>query len=111
MTYLGKQKRRRSEQERWASQQPDPSAVSVAERDRREEIRIVAEEIDRLPESDLKRAGALFYRRGLSTSDIAAELDVPVSTVTTWLDRFRGRLRRRLVTRILAHRGAGSEGA
>jgi DNA-directed RNA polymerase specialized sigma24 family protein len=67
----------------------------------------VEEEISRLPDSPQKAAGRLFYQEGANTSDIAERLKVPVSTVTTWLSRFRGRIRKRLIIRILEVRGAG----
>lgn len=111
LTHLGRQKRQRQERERWAAEQTGVAADAGVDRERLEEIQIVIEEIERLPESDQKRAGDLFYRQGMSTSAIAAALDVPVSTVTTWLSRFRGRLRRRLLARLLAHRGHRPEGA
>lgn len=111
LTLLGKRQRLREEKKRWAAEQPQAVPDPGAARERAEEIRIVAEEIERLPDSDQNRAGALFYQRGATTAEIAAELGVPVSTVTTWLDRFRGRLRRRLLARILAHRGQGRTGA
>jgi DNA-directed RNA polymerase specialized sigma24 family protein len=75
------------------------------ERRKKLERAIVAEEIERLPESRMKQAGRLFYLEGRDTAKIAEQLGAPVSTVTTWLSRFRGKIRRRLVLRVLALRG------
>jgi RNA polymerase sigma-70 factor (ECF subfamily) len=73
------------------------------------EKQIVIEEVERLPNSSMKQAGLMFYLQGLDTRQIAEQMNSPVSSVTTWLDRFRVKLRRRLLTRILGLRGHGEK--
>jgi RNA polymerase sigma-70 factor (ECF subfamily) len=106
LTFLKKLKRRRMDMERLAlEQQTLRRDAGEEERIKKMERAIVAEEIERLPESRMKQAGRLFYLEGQDTTKIAQRLDAPISTVTTWLSRFRGKIRRRLVLRILALRG------
>ena len=106
LTFLKKAQKRRKDLERLALQQQTvESANGEGERMKKMERAVVAEEIERLPDTPMKRAGRLFYLEGRDTAAIAEQLDAPVSTVTTWLSRFRGRIRRRLVLRILALRG------
>jgi len=71
------------------------------------ERKIVSEEIERLDDSPLKDCGRMFYVEGRDTGSIAENMDVPVSTVTTWLSRFRSKVRKRLIVRILALREHG----
>jgi RNA polymerase sigma-70 factor, ECF subfamily len=65
----------------------------------------VMEEIQAMQPSPPLEAGKMFYLDGMDTGTIASRLQVPVSTVTTWLSRFRGRIRKRLILRILELRG------
>jgi RNA polymerase sigma-70 factor (ECF subfamily) len=106
LTFLKKAKRNRVELERLATEQQALQRTDgEGERRKKLERAIVAEEIERLPESRMKQAGRLFYLEGRDTAKIAEQLGAPVSTVTTWLSRFRGKIRRRLVLRVLALRG------
>jgi RNA polymerase sigma-70 factor (ECF subfamily) len=106
LTFLKKARRRRLDMERLALEQRAlRREAGDEERMKQMERTIVAEEIERLPDSSMKQAGRMFYLEGRDTSQIAERLDAPVSTITTWLSRFRGKVRRRLVLRILALRG------
>lgn len=67
------------------------------------QIAVVKQMIDEFPEGGMKDCAQAFYVDGLSTSDIANQLDIPKSTVTTRLDRFRGRIRKQLIARLLSH--------
>jgi len=106
MTFLRNLSRRRAGQQELALAREKEGPPDVeAQRMKRLERKIVAEEIERLPESSMKQAGRMFYLEDQDTSTIARQLDAPISTVTTWLSRFRGKIRRRLVLRIMALRG------
>lgn len=65
------------------------------------QITVVQEVIDNLPDGGMKDCAKSFYVDGLSTSIIAEQLDIPKSTVTTRLDRFRTRVRKRLLVRLM----------
>lgn len=65
------------------------------------QIALVHQIIDDLPNGGMKDCVRFFYIEGLSTSDIAQRLDIPKSTVTTRLDRFRNRIRKRLLARLM----------
>jgi RNA polymerase sigma-70 factor (ECF subfamily) len=106
LTFLKKAKRHRADLKRLAQEQLALRRTgSGEERGKQQERAIVAEEIERMPDTPMKQAGRLFYLEGQDTAAIAERLDAPVSTITTWLSRFRGKIRRRLVLRILALRG------
>lgn len=64
-------------------------------------IAIVQDVIRNLPEGGMRDCALAFYVEGLSTSEIAERLGIPKSTVTTRLDRFRGRIRKQLLARIM----------
>lgn len=77
-----------------------PSALQV-ERD----IAVVRQLIAELPEGEEKKTVQLFYIEGqLTAREIAERLGVGKSTVTMRLDRFRGRIKRELLQRVLAGR-------
>lgn len=106
LTFLKKIQKRRLDMQRLAlEQQTVRRDAGDEDRMKKMERAIVAAEIERLPDSSMKQAGRLFYLEGQDTSQIAEQLNAPVSTITTWLSRFRGKIRRRLVLRILALRG------
>jgi RNA polymerase sigma-70 factor (ECF subfamily) len=105
LTHLRRQARLRDEQGRAAEQARVEIEGRSHDEVRREiELGIVAEVIESMDDGNLKTAGRLFYRQGLDSGAIAESMGVPISTVTTWLSRFRARIRKRLVARILAHR-------
>ncbi len=69
------------------------------------DISIIRELIDRLPEGPEKQTVQLFYVDGqLSAREIAEQLGVGKSAITMRLERFRARVKRELVLRILAAR-------
>jgi RNA polymerase sigma-70 factor (ECF subfamily) len=77
-----------------------PAALQV-ERD----IAVVRQLIAELPEGDEKRTVQLFYVEGeLSAREIAEQLGVGKSAVTMRLERFRSRIKRELLRRVLANR-------
>lgn len=77
-----------------------PSELDYLETER--QIAAVHQVIDELPEGGMKDCAKAFYIKGLSTSKIAESLAIPKSTVTTRLDRFRGRIRKRLLSRLVS---------
>jgi len=86
---------------------PDPEQVPPLppslqlERD----IEVVRQLIAGLPEGEEKRTVHLFYVEGeLSAREIAEQLGVGKSAVTMRLERFRGRIKRELLRRVLAGR-------
>ncbi|MCP3104409.1 sigma-70 family RNA polymerase sigma factor [Myxococcus sp. K15C18031901] len=86
---------------------PDPEQVPPLppslqlERD----IAVVRELIAALPEGDEKRTVQLFYVEGeLTAREIAEQLGVGKSAVTMRLERFRGRIKKELLRRVLAGR-------
>lgn len=76
-----------------------PNDLEYIETER--QIATVQNVIDNLPEGGMKDCAKAFYVEGISTSDIAKRLDIPKSTVTTRLDRFRGRVRKLLLARLM----------
>jgi RNA polymerase sigma-70 factor (ECF subfamily) len=77
-----------------------PEALQV-ERD----IAVVRQLIAELPEGEEKKTVQLFYLEGeLSAREIAERLGVGKSAVTMRLDRFRARIKRELLRRVLAGR-------
>ncbi len=86
---------------------PEPEAVPhipealQLERD----IEVVRRLIHELPEGEEKRTVQLFYIEGeLSAREIAEKLGVGKSAVTMRLERFRSRIKRELLRRVLAGR-------
>jgi RNA polymerase sigma-70 factor (ECF subfamily) len=79
---------------------PLPEALQV-ERD----IAVVRQLIAELPEGEEKKTVQLFYLEGeLSAREIAEKLGVGKSAVTMRLERFRARIKRELLRRVLAGR-------
>jgi len=76
-----------------------PNDLEFLETERR--IKAVQEIINDLPAGGMKDCAKAFYVDGLSTSEIAKRYDTPKSTVTTRLDRFRTRIRKRLLARVM----------
>ena len=69
------------------------------------DIEVVRQLIAELPEGEEKKTVQLFYIEGqLSAREIAEKLGVGKSTVTMRLERFRGRIKRELLQRVLAGR-------
>ncbi|MFL5349605.1 MAG: RNA polymerase sigma factor [Hyalangium sp.] len=89
------------------TQDPQPEAVPAlpealqVERD----IAVVRQLISELPEGEEKKTVQLFYLEGeLSAREIAEQLGVGKSAVTMRLERFRARIKRELLRRVLAGR-------
>ncbi|MCY1045660.1 ECF-type sigma factor, partial [Corallococcus sp. bb12-1] len=69
------------------------------------DIAVVRQLICELPEGEEKKTVQLFYLEGqLSAREIAEQLGVGKSTITMRLERFRGRIKRELLQRVLAGR-------
>lgn len=80
---------------------PDPEAGA--------ELELVRRLIDELPEGPEKQTVHLFYvEGGLSAREIADRLGVGKSAITMRLERFRSRVKRRLLAEVARLRGEGS---
>ena len=67
------------------------------------DLAVVRELIERLPEGEEKRTVQLFYVEGeLSAREIAEQLGLGKSAITMRLERFRARVKRELLGRLLA---------
>ncbi len=64
------------------------------------QIEIVRQVIEELPEGGMKECARAFYIEGLNTSEIAERLNIPKSTVTTRLDRFRAKVAKKILRKI-----------
>lgn len=81
-------------------------AVDRLHRDRAARIALVREIIDGLPDGPEKETVRLFYLDGtLSAREIAERLGVGKSTVTMRLERFRAKVKRRLLARLARELG------
>lgn len=110
LTHLKRARQRKQDMRRLALEKDLQERGDMEARRVREiERTIVGEEIERLPDCAMKDAGRMYYLEGHDTRVIADRMGTPQSTVTTWLSRFRARIRKRLVLRILALRGHGTE--
>lgn len=84
-----------------AAEMPDPEAGM--------ELELVRRLIDDLPEGPEKETVQLFYVEGrLSAREIADRLGVGKSAITMRLERFRSRVKRRLLAEVARLRGEGS---
>jgi RNA polymerase sigma-70 factor (ECF subfamily) len=80
---------------------PDPDAEA--------ELELVRRIISELPEGAEKETVHLFYVEGqLSAREIAARLGVGKSAITMRLERFRAKVKRRLLAEVARMRGEGS---
>lgn len=84
--------------------EPEPETTLVPPALQRErEVEEVRRLIDELPEGPEKQTVQLFYVEGkLSAREIADQLGVGKSAVTMRLERFRARVKRELLSRVLA---------
>lgn len=79
-----------------------PAGSSEEERIRGERVAVVRDLIDALPEGPERETVILFYVEGrLSAREIAERLGVGKSAVTMRLERFRARVKKQLVARLL----------
>jgi RNA polymerase sigma-70 factor, ECF subfamily len=85
------------------AEMPDPEAGL--------ELDVVRRLVDALPEGPEKETVRLFYLEGrLSAREIAERLGVGKSAITMRLERFRTRVKRRLLAEVAKVRGEGSWG-
>jgi RNA polymerase sigma-70 factor (ECF subfamily) len=81
---------------------PDPDAEA--------DVALVRRIIAELPDGPEKETVRLFYVEGdLSAREIAARLGVGKSAITMRLERFRAKVKARLLAEVAARRGRGSE--
>jgi RNA polymerase sigma-70 factor (ECF subfamily) len=84
-------------------------AASLPTSDAEAELGVVRRVIDELPEGPEKETVRLFYVEGeLSAREIADRLRVGKSTVTMRLERFRAKVKRRVLAEVARLRGEGS---
>jgi len=90
----------------------DPGVGQLAPREdpeageRAQAVEVVREIIDGLPAGPERETVELFYLEGsLSAREIAEQLGVGKSTVTMRLERFRARVKRRVIARVLRAQG------
>jgi RNA polymerase sigma-70 factor (ECF subfamily) len=98
--YRSNQSRERSH-ERAAAQPRAPETDPFAALEQKERAALLQRALERTPDGELKETARLFYLEGLdSTQAVAERMNVPKSTVTTRLDRFRRGLRKTLLAEI-----------
>jgi RNA polymerase sigma factor (sigma-70 family) len=90
--------RRREFERRHAEQNRQLTANQAADRPGTDEIAVLFEEVDRLPDR-YRMPVVLCHLAGLSTEEAARRLGCPVGTIWARLSRARARLRSRLVRR------------
>lgn len=102
LSYLSKEGNLSRKHQAWSEQYDvflPVSATEMLETER--QLTLVRESIEALPEGGTKDCVKGFYIQGLSTKELAEQLQIPQSTVTTRLDRFRIKIRKRLLARLL----------
>ena len=107
LSWLEKRGRGYAQKRRFAEYAKQVSDAKGDEARREMERRIVQEVIEDMPDTNLKQTGRLFYIEGLDSAQIALRLGKPQSTITTWLSRFRVKIRKRLLVAILELRQGG----
>ncbi len=87
-------------------QEDMPDGVSEDHAMRQLEKQVIKEVVESIPNRAMKDTVKMYYLGdGMTTEEIAEQLGIPKSTVTTRLDRFRARYQRLLMKRILTVRG------
>lgn len=66
-----------------------------------QDLEFIAEFINGMKDSDLKETVRMFYLDGMQSSEIAKIQDISQTLVTTRLNRFRARFRKRITQQIL----------
>jgi RNA polymerase sigma-70 factor (ECF subfamily) len=85
--------------------------VDPADASREAELAVVRRVIEELPEGAEKETVRLFYLEGeLSAREIAARLGVGTSAITMRLERFRAKVKRRILAEVASLRGEESSG-
>lgn len=80
---------------------PEPAAIVPALAVKEREALLVRQLIADYPDAKIRETVQGFYVEGLSVRDISQRQGVPISTVTTRLNRFRERIKEELVKRLL----------
>ena len=94
------------EQERAAEE----DCVALPDGSREAELEVVRRLVDELPDGAEKETVRLFYVEGeLSAREIAARLGVGKSAITMRLERFRAKVKRRVLAEVARLRGEESE--
>lgn len=93
----------------YASEPRDVGADPFADYAARERANMVRRVLSKLPQGDARTAVERYYLDQDDHGVIAAALGVPKSTVTTWLDRARQRLRKEIVIELARRRRQGSD--
>ncbi len=84
-------------------------AATLPDPGQRAEVEVVRRVIAELPEGPEKETVRLFYVEGkLSAREIAARLGVGKSAITMRLERFRAKVKRRVLSEVARLRGEGS---
>lgn len=84
--------------------------VHLPDLEAHKEVELVRRIIDELPEGQEKETVRLFYLEGtLSARDIAARFGVGKSAITMRLERFRAKVRQRILAEVAALRGDESD--
>jgi RNA polymerase sigma-70 factor (ECF subfamily) len=85
--------------------------VHLPDLDAGKEIELVRRIVDGLPEGQEKETVRLFYLEGeLSARDIARRFGVGKSAITMRLERFRAKVRQRILAEVATLRGEESDG-
>jgi RNA polymerase sigma-70 factor (ECF subfamily) len=85
--------------------------VHLPDLDADKEVELVRRIVDGLPEGQEKETVRLFYLEGnLSARDIAQRFGVGKSAITMRLERFRAKVRRRILAEVATLRGEESDG-
>lgn len=108
LTAVEQKGNRQKARQDFASALAVPAAESLVPESVRAEFdeAVVRQLIDALPDGPEKDTVRLFYVEGvLSTREIGERLGVGKSTITMRLERFRARVKRELVVRVLRARG------
>ena len=86
-------------------------AAALPDADAEADVALVRRLIEELPDGPEKETVRLFYVEGeLSAREIAARLGVGKSAITMRLERFRAKVKARILAEVAARRGRGSEG-
>lgn len=80
---------------------PEPDAIVPLSAQKEREAQLVRQLIAEYPDEKIRLTVQGFYVEGLSVRDIAEHQGVPISTVTTRLNRFRDRIKEELLKRLL----------
>lgn len=104
LSHLSKEGNLSRKHQAWSEQRDVFQPVSTEEMQETErQLALVRESIESLPDGGTKDCVRGFYIDGFSTKELSERLQIPQSTITTRLDRFRSKIRKRLLSRLLNH--------